>query len=309
MQKINIITYHYVRPIKKSKYPNLKGLEIKKFIKQIESLKNKYNFISYDDLKNNIKYKKKLVKKPLLLTFDDGYKDHIKYVYPELKKRKIQGCFFPSVESAKYRKILDVNKIHFILNGAKNINLILDKIKYFLNNNYKLKQKINLKNLEKNFVNKNRFDNKKTSFVKFLLQKKLPEKIRKDCCTKLFKIFVSSNEKKFANNLYMTIKEIKFLKKNGMHIGAHGYDHLRLGDLNYKNQNEQIVKNMAFIKSVNGTINDWSICYPHGSYNLNTLKILKKLKCLVGFTIQKGKANLCNTEYLKLSRFDCNDFL
>ena len=66
---------------------------------------------------------------------------------------------------------------------------------------------------------------------------------------------------------------------------------------------------MAFIKSVNGTINDWSICYPHGSYNLNTLKILKKLKCLVGFTIQKGKANLCNTEYLKLSRFDCNDFL
>ena len=107
----------------------------------------------------------------------------------------------------------------------------------------------------------------------------------------------------------MTIKEIKFLKKNGMHIGAHGYDHLRLGDLNYKNQNEQIVKNMAFIKSVNGTINDWSFCYPHGSYNLNTLKILKKLKCLVGFTIQKGKANLCNTEYLKLSRFDCNDFL
>ena len=91
MQKINIITYHYVRPIKKSKYPNLKGLEIKKFIKQIESLKNKYNFISYDDLKNNIKYKKKLVKKPLLLTFDDGYKDHIKYVYPELKKRKIKG--------------------------------------------------------------------------------------------------------------------------------------------------------------------------------------------------------------------------
>ena len=206
----------------------------------------------------------------------------------------IQTIFYNGIEAKKFVKIIEDN------------SRLKAKSPF---NDYKLKQKINLKNLEKNFVNKNRFDNKKTSFVKFLLQKKLPEKIRKDCCTKLFKIFVSSNEKKFANNLYMTIKEIKFLKKNGMHIGAHGYDHLRLGDLNYKNQNEQIVKNMVFIKSVNGTINDWSICYPHGSYNLNTLKILKKLKCLVGFTIQKGKANLCNTEYLKLSRFDCNDFL
>ena len=32
---INIIMYHYVREIKKSKYPNLKGLEFSDFKKQI----------------------------------------------------------------------------------------------------------------------------------------------------------------------------------------------------------------------------------------------------------------------------------
>ena len=32
MNHLTIVTYHYVRPIKGSKFPTLKGLEIKKFI-------------------------------------------------------------------------------------------------------------------------------------------------------------------------------------------------------------------------------------------------------------------------------------
>ena len=58
MQKINIITYHYVRPIKDSKFPNIKGLELKKFIYQLDYLKKNYKFISYEDIKNHLKKKK-----------------------------------------------------------------------------------------------------------------------------------------------------------------------------------------------------------------------------------------------------------
>ena len=32
---INIVMYHYVRPIKGSKHPNIKGLELENFKKQI----------------------------------------------------------------------------------------------------------------------------------------------------------------------------------------------------------------------------------------------------------------------------------
>ena len=35
---VNIVMYHYVRPIKNSKYPNIKGLEIKEFKNQIEKV-------------------------------------------------------------------------------------------------------------------------------------------------------------------------------------------------------------------------------------------------------------------------------
>ena len=49
------------------------------------------------------------------LTFDDGYKDHIEYVMPELLARNIQGSFFPPAYAIEKREMLDVNAIHFIL--------------------------------------------------------------------------------------------------------------------------------------------------------------------------------------------------
>ena len=36
MNKCKIVAYHYVRPIKNSQYPEIKGLELEEFKKQIE---------------------------------------------------------------------------------------------------------------------------------------------------------------------------------------------------------------------------------------------------------------------------------
>jgi len=92
---VNLITYHYVRPIKNSKYPNIKGLDIKEFKNQIDNFQKQYNVISEHDFINILK-SKKIPKKPsILLTFDDGYKDHYKYVLPYLVKKKITASFYP----------------------------------------------------------------------------------------------------------------------------------------------------------------------------------------------------------------------
>ena len=41
--------YHYVREIKNSKYPNLKGLEFHEFKKQINYFSKKFNVLSNKD--------------------------------------------------------------------------------------------------------------------------------------------------------------------------------------------------------------------------------------------------------------------
>ena len=113
---LTIVNYHYVRNIKKSKYKNIRGLEFEDFKEQIYYLKKKYNIISIETLLNNDFNNKKNL---LLLTFDDGYLDHFIYVYPFLKKEKIQGSFFAPVNSILHKDILDVNKLHFIFNAEK----------------------------------------------------------------------------------------------------------------------------------------------------------------------------------------------
>ena len=205
MTKLTVIAYHYVRPVKKSKFPNLKALENNIFKKQLDYLSKKFSIISYEDLFNLVNKKAKF-KNPCLLTFDDGYKDHIKYVLPELKKRKIKGCFFPSVEAILKKKVLNVNKIQFILAKEKNISKILFDIFNFLIKKKFIKNsdKNNLLKIKNNFVNKTRpYDSKNVAFLKYLLQIYFSENIQNKCCNFLFRKYVSKNEKLFSKNLYM----------------------------------------------------------------------------------------------------------
>ena len=107
---IYIVMYHYVREIKNSKFPNIKGLEFSNFKKQINYFIKNFNIISNADLIEILETKKIPKKKSILLTFDDGYKDHWEYVFPYLLKKKIPGCFYPPVQVIKKKKFLMLTK-------------------------------------------------------------------------------------------------------------------------------------------------------------------------------------------------------
>ena len=74
--------YHFVREIKNSNHPNLKGLEFKDFKKQIDYFCNNFNVLTNEDFKEIISNKKIPAKPSILLNFDVGYIDHYKYVFP-----------------------------------------------------------------------------------------------------------------------------------------------------------------------------------------------------------------------------------
>ena len=78
----------------KSLYTNIKGLELDNFISQLNYIKDNYNVIKLEDFIAAELANVKLAKNNLVLSFDDGYLDHYKYVLPVLKKFKISGIFF-----------------------------------------------------------------------------------------------------------------------------------------------------------------------------------------------------------------------
>jgi peptidoglycan/xylan/chitin deacetylase (PgdA/CDA1 family) len=301
------VMYHYVRETQKSEYPNLKVLNLNDFKKQIENFSKKFNLLKYEDFLE-ILSTKKIPKKPsILLTFDDGYIDHFKYVLPILVKYKVSGIFYPPILSMENKKVLDTNKIHFILAKELDKNKILkfiekNTIKYLNKSLYQLK----LKNINSN----NRWDDGNTRLIKALLQFHLPENIRNKIINKLFKKIINLSEKDFSKELYMNKKHINEMVHNNMHFGIHGYTHPRLGLLSYKKQEIEIFKSINSFKKIGLSTNDISICYPYGSYNKDTLDIIKKHDVKFGFTLKVDSIDNINiNNRFELPRLDCKDFL
>ena len=303
---IYIVMYHYVRDIKKSKYPNLKGLEFSDFKKQILFFKKNFNLLSNYEFIEILNSKKIPTRKSILLTFDDGYKDHYEYVYPFLKKQKISANFYPPIMCIKNSKVLDVNKINFILekesNRDKIINLIFLYVKKFL-----------IKNPDQLNLNKintiSRYDDKKTILIKRLLQNHLPLPHREKIVNKIFGDIVNVSEDEFSKQLYMNKNNIQDLYKNNFTIGSHGYNHFWWEKIKKHEQEIEIKNSINYFKKIKVFDENFSVCYPYGSYNSQTMTLLKKYKVKYALTTIVGKVDKNNVNNIfELPRYDPCDF-
>ena len=304
---INIVMYHYVREIKNSRYPNLKGLEFKDFKKQIDFFCNNFNVLSNDDFVEIIQTKKIPTKPSIFLTFDDGYIDHYKYVFPYLKKKKITANFYPPKKVIENKTVLDVNKIHFILEKEQNRKKILNEINNFLSKK-KLKP-IQNKGIKK--INlKSRYDDRETILIKRLLQFYLPKNLREKITNFLFNKILNINLNEFSKILYMNKDQIKTMYKENMNFGSHGDCHYWWQFLKKEDQEKEIKNSINFFKNLGFDTNSISVCFPYGSYNRDTINLLKKYNIDFGLTTNVGAINNKNIfNYLTYPRYDTNDFL
>lgn len=302
-----ISMYHYTRDLIHSRYPEIKGMDVALFRKQLEFFSKNFKVVRMEDVIAAISVGKKLPENALLLTFDDGYIDHYTYAFPLLEEFGFQGSFFIPGKTFATHQLLDVNKIHYILASANIYNLMEDVLE--LMNHYRGREFDYASNDEliNIYAVANRFDCKETIFVKRILQTVLPEKLRNKISSDLFKKYVGVSEERLAYELYMTEEQIRTMKRHGMFIGLHGYDHYWLGNLPEEKMREDIDK---AIESLNEFINpnSWVMNYPYGSYNQSVLDYIKSKGAVLGLTTEVGVADLLSDNALKLSRLDCNDF-
>jgi hypothetical protein len=241
------------------------------------------------------------------LTFDDGYIDHYKYVFPYLLKKKISGVFYPPINTIRRLNVLDVNKIHFVLEKEQNRDNILNKINLFL----KKKTNRNLENFNLSKLDlRSRYDNKKTLLIKRLLQFYLDKELRKKLVNHLFDFFIGQSDKDFANKLYMNEDHLKEMYNNNMMFGSHGTNHYWWNTLSKEKQEKEIKTSLNFFKKNNFNIDQLSVCYPYGAYNRNTLSLMRKYNIKFALTTSVGTINSKNLRdrYI-LPRMDTNDYL
>jgi len=299
--------YHFVRDLSSSRFPKIKGLDLELFKEQINYLTKNYNIIKMEDVIDSIDNNCKLPSKAALLTFDDGYSDHFKYAFPILKSKNIQGSFFAPAKAITQNKVLDVNKIHFILASIEDVNALVKELLLHLDT---FRKEFNLKSndyyLEKH-AHPNRFDLKEVIFIKRMLQVELEEKLRNIITDLLFKKYVTDNESSFSDELYMNIDSLKIMHEEGMHIGSHGFDHYWLGSLSLEDQELEILNSIRFLEKIGIDLKNWTMCYPYGSYNNDTIELLQKHNCKLALTSVAEVATPNTNNRFELPRLDTND--
>lgn len=308
MSKLYVAMYHYTRELKYSRYPNIKGLDIRLFEEQIEFLKKNFNIVTMEQViecwnSPNVS----LPEKALLLTFDDGYIDNFVGALPILKKYGVQGSFFIPGKTFHENVLLDVNKIHFTLASANEKELLKDLYYELDVQREKHPELESNDSLFEKYAVANRFDTKETIFIKRVLQTAIDENIRNEISSNLFKKYVGLPEEVFARELYMNRNQIKLMKDEGMFIGLHGYDHYWMENLSKEELKVDIDKSLdimgEFIEKDN-----WVLNYPYGSYNEDVINYISSRGCTLAMTTEVDVADSNRDSKYEIPRLDCNDF-
>ena len=261
--------------------------------------------IFFEKFKNN-----KLKENEVCITFDDGIKCQIDIALPVLEELQIKSFFFvytsmfegmpDNLEIFRYFRMNYFNDISDFYNSFYKV-LDKDLLIFFKNND------------EKIYSIKKKFPHYSVEDIKFRLVRDLfLSKIQYE--NTMFAMIEDKkfNFKVFYKKLFFQKDDLIKLDNLGHIIGLHSHSHPTLLEkLSYNQQKDEYEKCLSLIsKILNKSKNEINIMsHPCGSYNNDTLEILKELGVKLGFkqimTIEPEKGmKKINNSFLEIARQD-----
>jgi len=307
MSNLTIVMYHYVRDLKNSRYPDIKGLDINLFKEQIDYMRKHYHIITMEEVIHSIDNQVKIPGKSVLLTFDDAYSDQYSNVFPILDKYKLQGSFYIPSKAITEHTVLDVNKIHFILASVEDKSNIVNDLKELVKFYQREYQLEDFDYYYKKLAQASRMDTKEVIFIKRLLQVELVEELRINIVDTLFEKYIGVSEEAFSRELYMNEEQLKHMLRSDHHIGNHGYNHYWWNSLNKEEMSKELDLSINFLEKLGVDINNWTACYPYGSYDNQSIEMLRKRGCKLAVTTEVDIATTNKNTRFIMPRLDTND--
>ncbi len=276
---------------------------------QIIKFIGKKNILNADDFFFRFK-ENKLKKNEVCLTFDDGLKCQIDVALPILDELKIKSFFF--LHSSLLTGNPDLLEVYryFRENYFESIDEFYNKFFKFLDIDIENFFISNHKNI-KSMIKKSPFYSINDAKFRLVRNELLSKKKYENIMNLIFK------EKKFIpeehyKNLFFKESDLTQLHSSGHLIGLHSHTHpTTFEKLSFKKQKDEYKKNLdifaKILKVKKSEIKFMS--HPCGSYNNDTLKILKDLGIELGFKqimkieVDKGMKKINNSN-LEIARQD-----
>ena len=303
---VTIVMYHFVRPVAASRFPRLAGLELSSFREQLRYVSRYYSPIRLRDIIAAAEGARTLPARPIVLTFDDGYGDHYRHVLPLLVEHGIPGAFFPVRSALIDRRVLDVNKVQFILATVTDVAPLIGEIDAAIEASRDPALQSAAEYRAKWWI-ASRFDGPDVVYVKRMLQHALPDSVRRPLVDTLFRRFVSTDEAGFAADLYLTIEQSRAMLAAGMEFGGHGDRHIPLTVLGPEAREQEIDGALHALDALGVSRKDFAFSYVKGEYDAAGVRLLRERGCGLAVTTRVDLARPVLSDLLTLPRIDAND--
>jgi len=301
-----IVMYHRVLPPRTGPLARLNALDLAAFREQLGYIRRHYTPVSVGDLLHAADGTAALPPQPIVLTFDDGYRDHLQHVLPLLAACSMPAAFFPVSSSMLDRHVLDVNKIQYILAMSDEVGPLVDAIDAAIEYQHRESDSPSPADYRARWWKPSRWDPAPVVYVKRLLQHALPESVRRPLTDTLFRDIVSGDEAAFADELYMTASDARELRAAGMTVGAHGDRHLRLPTLSKEEQAREIDGALRVLDAAGVSRQQFAYSYANGEHDDDSVDLLRMRGCGAAFTTRPDLARVTD-DMLTLPRIDAND--
>jgi peptidoglycan/xylan/chitin deacetylase (PgdA/CDA1 family) len=302
--RMKAIMYHYVRPGAPG-LPHFPYLSLANFERQLDWFGQTYGFVSREKFLQWVQGGP--VPRGVVLTFDDGLRDHVDFVLPALCKRGIFGLFYIPSAPILTSNLLDVHKVHLAVGrmGGAAVLAWLEKEAPEI-----LPPPDGRNRVASHYAAQTSDD--ATKFVKHLFNWQLSAEERGPVLDALLDHAFLGTPPSWRD-FYLDENGIGRLSDAGMGVGSHSHTHPLLSRLSAKEEKDEINISCAFIERVGGS-RIWGFCYPHGSpetYSERTQEAVTKAGCPFAFAVSARDIDepLPASARYALPRHNCNAFV
>ncbi len=289
-QDVRILIYHRVVSPQRAYDPAYVSATPEQFTRQLDHVARDYDVLSFTDLLDTYNGRQKLPKRPLLITFDDGYADNYTFAFPALKHRNLSAAFFVTTDHIGQRELFWFDKIGFLLQKTREQSwTLLDG------------RTIDLA------------DRNHPSLLKelLLILKAFPNEMRLAQMRILEEATLDGTETIDPINFPMTWDQLREMNDGGMEIYSHTCTHPVLSTLEEEDDirrelarsKEQIEKRLGNACTV--------FAYPVGrrtSYDERTLRIVEECGYELACINVSGTNDLTTADKYELYRIPVDDF-
>ena len=281
-----LVNYHYIRDPAATRYPGIHPMAPADFAAQVRDLAGRFHMASPAEAVAFLWGERPLPGPSVLLTFDDGLKDHLWAARTVLEPLGLRGVFLPISRPLTEGRAAAVHKVHWLRAHTPPAEFRERFVRALPAEWQPMSADPTLRHeAAAMYV----YDPADQAVLKFLINFRLPPELVDEIASAMLREH-GEDEAVFCATLYLSREDLRAMHAAGHEIAAHGHSHTPFPRLSRAAFDAEMTTCIQTLQECTGAVPQW-VSYPNGrgeAVPADADAICRRFGFRVGVTLYPG---------------------